>query len=136
VDFRAQAAHHRRGRGTQEREARRVDFNSELETHLKAMQARRAPDSQRLFPSPPNEAKRDEHAKTFRESLLLTRAASGWICPDCKKVMFSKETPKACPQCQGTHLEAKERALPEHLQRLGFHDCRHHFHQLRRDERN
>jgi len=24
-------------------------------------------------------------------------------------------------------LEAKERALPEHLQRFGFHDCRHHF---------
>jgi integrase len=24
-------------------------------------------------------------------------------------------------------LEARERALPEHLQRFGFHDCRHHF---------
>ena len=24
-------------------------------------------------------------------------------------------------------MEAKERALPEHLQRFGFHDCRHHF---------
>jgi integrase len=111
---------------TKNREARRVDFNAELETHLKAMQTRRAPDSQWLFPSPQH-GERDEHAKTFRESLLLTRAASGWICLDCKKVTFSKETPKACPQCQGTRLEAKEQALPEHLQRFGFHDCRHHF---------
>ena len=111
---------------TKNREARRVDFNAELETHLKAMHARRAPDSQWIFPSP-QRGKRDEHAKTFRESLLLTRATPGWICQDCKKVTFSKETPKTCPQCQGTRLEAKERALPEHLQRFGFHDCRHHF---------
>ncbi len=111
---------------TKNREARRVDFNAELETHLKAMQTRRAPDSQWLFPSP-QRGERDEHAKTFRESLLLTRAASGWICLDCKKVTFSKETPKACPQCQGARLEAKEPVLPEHLQRFGFHDCRHHF---------
>jgi integrase len=111
---------------TKNREARRVDFNAELETHLKAMQARRAPDSQWVFPSP-QRGERDEHAKTFRESLLLTRTVSGWTCLDCKKVTFSKETPKACPQCQGARLEAKERALPEHLQRFGFHDCRHHF---------
>jgi integrase len=111
---------------TKNREARRVDFNAQLEAHLKAMQTRRAPDSQWLFPSP-QRGERDEHAKTFRESLLLARTASGWICQGCKKAMFGKVKPKACPQCQGKRLEAKERALPEHLQRFGFHDCRHHF---------
>ena len=34
------------------RKARVVDFNAELEAHLKAMVPRRAPDSQWLFPSP------------------------------------------------------------------------------------
>ena len=111
---------------TKNREARRVDFNAELETHLKAMHARRAPDSQWLFPSP-QRGDQDERAKTFRESLLLTRAVSGCVCQDCKQIMCGQETPKACPRCQGTRLEAKERALPEHLQRFGFHDCRHHF---------
>ena len=111
---------------TKNREARRVDFNAELETHLKAMHARRAPDSQWLFPSP-QRGDQDERAKTFRESLLLTRAVSGCVCQDCKQIMCGQEIPKACPRCQGTRLEAKERALPEHLQRFGFHDCRHHF---------
>lgn len=111
---------------TKNREARRVDFNAELETHLKAMHARRAPDSQWLFPSP-QRGERDERAKTFRESLLLTRAAAGWSCLDCDKLTFGQEAPRICPQCEGTRLEAKDRALPEHLQRFGFHDCRHHF---------
>jgi integrase len=111
---------------TKNREARRVDFNTELETHLKAMHARRAPDSQWLFPSP-QRGDRDERAKTFRESLLLTRAVAGVACQDCDRLAFGPEVPKACPQCQGARLEAKERALPEHLQRFGFHDCRHHF---------
>ena len=111
---------------TKNREARRVDFNAELETHLKAMQDRRAPDSKWLFPSPQRGA-RDERAKSLRESLLLTRAASGCICQDCKRTGFGKETPKACPHCQGKRLEHKEQVLPDHLQKFGFHDCRHHF---------
>ena len=111
---------------TKNREARRVDFNSALEAHLRDMHSRRAPDSQWMFPSP-QRGERDERAKTFRESLLLTRAVSGWTCQDCGKVLFGKEAPKACPYCQGTQLEAKSQALPEHLQRFGFHDCRHHF---------
>ena len=57
-------------------EARRVDFNPELENHLKAMHARRAPDSQWLFPSP-QRGERDERARTFRESLKLARKAAG-----------------------------------------------------------
>jgi len=69
----------------------------------------------------------DERAKTFRESLLLTRAVPGFGCKDCEQVMFGKEPPKACPRCQGTRLEGKERVLPEYLQHFGFHDCRNHF---------
>jgi integrase len=99
---------------TKNREARRVDFNAELETHLKAMHARRAPDSQWLFPSP-QRGDQDARAKTFRESLLLTRAVPGCICQDCKQISFGRETPKACPQCHSTRLEARERALQEHL---------------------
>ncbi len=112
---------------TKNREARRVDFNAELETHLKAMHARRAPDSQWLFPSPQRGDQDDDRAKTFRESLLLTRAVSGCICLDCKRITFGKELLEARPQCQGTRLEHKEKVLPDHLQKFGFHDCRHHF---------
>jgi integrase len=111
---------------TKNREARRVDFNAELEIHLKAMHARRAPDSQWLFPSP-QRGDQDDRAQTLRESLLLTRAVSGCICQDCKQIKFGKETPEACPQCQSTRLEPKEKALPVHFQKFGFHDCRHHF---------
>ena len=111
---------------TKNREVRRVDFNTELETHLKAMHARRAPDSQWLFPSP-QRGDQDDRAKTFRESLLLTRAVSGCICQDCEKITFCKETPKACPQCESTRFEYKEKVLPDHFQKFGFHDCRHHF---------
>ena len=111
---------------TKNREARRVDLNAELEIHLKAMHARRAPDSQWLFPSP-QRGDQDDRAKTFRESLLLTRAVSGCICQDCKQIKFGKETLQACPECQSTRLEHKEKVLPDHLQKFGFHDCRHHF---------
>jgi len=56
--------------------ARVVNFNENLEKHLKDMQSRRAPDSQWLFPSP-QRGKKDIHAKTFRESLNLARAKAG-----------------------------------------------------------
>jgi integrase len=111
---------------TKNREARRVDFNPALETHLQAMQERRAPDSQWMFPSP-QRGKQDDRAQTLRESLLLTRDASGYICQDCKHIEFGEGKPKACPHCRRLRLEFKEKVLPEHLQRFGFHDCRHHF---------
>jgi integrase len=111
---------------TKNREARHMDFNSELEIHLKAMHARRAPDSQWVFPSP-QRGERDERAKTFRESLLLARAVSGWLCQQCSKITFAKDLPTACPHCHSQRLQHKEHVLPDHLQRLGFHDCRHHF---------
>ena len=58
------------------REARAVDLNAELRAVLEDMETRKAPDCAWLFPSP-QRGERDEHARTFRESLLLTREAAG-----------------------------------------------------------
>jgi integrase len=58
---------------------RYVDFNSELEAHLKDMAARRAPDSEWLFPSP-QRGKTDKPTKTFRESFLLAREKAKLGC--------------------------------------------------------
>ena len=111
---------------TKNREARHVDFHPEMEAHLKAMHTRRAQDSRWLFPSP-QRGDRDDRAKTFREALLLTRAASGWVCGECNEVTFDQTAPKACPQCQSARLQLRQPALPEHLRGIGFHDLRHHF---------
>ena len=56
--------------------ARVVDFNPELEAHLKTMRSGRAPDTNWLFPSP-QRGKQDIPAKSFRETLLLARTAAG-----------------------------------------------------------
>jgi integrase len=61
---------------TKNREARHVDLNPPLESHLREMFSRRAPDSQWMFPSP-QRGDKDERAKTFRESLLLARKSQG-----------------------------------------------------------
>jgi integrase len=90
---------------TKNREARRVDFNAELETHLKAMKTAVRRIQNGCFPVR-NAASEDERAKTFRESLLLTRAVPGYVVRTAK-IMFGNETPKACPHCQGTRLEAQ-----------------------------
>ena len=55
--------------------ARHVDFNPDLERHLRAMWDRRAPDSQWLFPSP-QRGPQDIPAKTLRESFKLARKAA------------------------------------------------------------
>jgi integrase len=52
-----------------------VDFNPKLAAHLRDMETRRAPDSQWLFPSP-QRGNKNIHAKSFRESLNLTRKAA------------------------------------------------------------
>lgn len=57
---------------TKNGEARTVDFNPKLKAHLLDMKARRAPDSQWLFPSP-QRGEKDIHAMSFRESLELAR---------------------------------------------------------------
>lgn len=58
------------------RESRAVDLNAQLRSLLEDMAIRKAPDSVWLFPSP-QRGERDEHARTFRESLLLAREAAG-----------------------------------------------------------
>ena len=61
-------------------EARSVEFNDKLGALLGDMKKRRAPDCSWLFPSP-QRGFRDDHARTFRESLLLARKAAGlaWV---------------------------------------------------------
>ena len=56
--------------------ARVVNFNDNLESHLKDMHSRKAPDSAYLFPSP-QRGKGDKPAKTFKETLNLARAKAG-----------------------------------------------------------
>ncbi|MEN9574805.1 MAG: hypothetical protein RL514_2660 [Verrucomicrobiota bacterium] len=72
--------------------ARVVDFNPRLKEHLQDMHRRRVPDSGWLFPSP-QRGERDERAKTFRESLLLARAAAGlpeFGFHDCRHFFISR----------------------------------------------
>jgi integrase len=57
------------------RQWRIVDFNPDLEKHLKDMESRKAPDSDWLFPSP-RRGKEDRPIKSFRESLILARNAA------------------------------------------------------------
>jgi len=59
---------------------RYVDFNAELETHLKEMEIQRVPDSDWLFPSP-RRGENDRAAKTLRESFKLARenCELGWV---------------------------------------------------------
>jgi len=60
--------------------ARYVDFNPELEAHLKEMAVRRAPDSDWIFPSP-QRGKSDKPAKTFRDSFAVARKKANldWV---------------------------------------------------------
>lgn len=59
---------------------RHVDFNLDLETHLREMAERRAPDSQWLFPSP-QRGQTDKPVKTLRESFAVARRNAGvdWV---------------------------------------------------------
>jgi integrase len=61
-------------------ESRTVEFNPKLGALLREMHTRRAPDCSWLFPSP-RRGTRDEHARSFRESLKIARAAAGlpWV---------------------------------------------------------
>ena len=52
VDFAEAKLHIGRDGQSKNREAREVEFNPDLELHLRSMLARRAPDSEWLFPSP------------------------------------------------------------------------------------
>jgi integrase len=107
------------------RQARHVDFNARLEVHLKEMFGRRQPDSQWLFPSP-QRGDNDVPARTYMESLRLTRQASGGTCQDCQRMAFGADAVK-CSHCGSERLEKQARLLPPKLQKFGFHDLRHHF---------
>jgi integrase len=61
---------------TKNRLARMVDFNPNLEAHLKAMHQRRAPDTQWLFPSP-QRGNQDISVRSFRETLRMARKEVG-----------------------------------------------------------
>jgi len=80
VDFDAQHVTIGTDGAAKNSEWRTVDFNPQLAALLRDMAERRAPDCSWLFPSP-QRGPRDEHAKTFRESLLLARKAAGleWV---------------------------------------------------------
>lgn len=80
VDFKAQQVTIGTGGASKNSEWRTVDFNPQLGALLRDMAKRRAPDCSWLFPSP-QRGQRDEHAKTFRESLILARKAAGleWV---------------------------------------------------------
>lgn len=58
------------------RKWRVVDFNPDLEAHLKDMDSRKDPKSKWIFPSP-RRGKEDRPVKEFRESLMLARNAAG-----------------------------------------------------------
>ncbi|HXT40743.1 MAG TPA: tyrosine-type recombinase/integrase [Candidatus Angelobacter sp.] len=107
------------------REARHVDFNPRLETHLKEMWSRRQPDSQWLFPSP-QRGDRDISTKTLMESLRLTRNAAGCVCQRCQRLTVGAAI-RHCAHCKSRRVERREKVLPDKLRKFGFHDLRHHF---------
>src|SRR6202011_1853729 len=80
VDFERQRVTIGADRLTKNWESRTVEFNPQLGALLREMHERRAPDCSWLFPSP-RRGSSDEHAKSFRESLKITRAAAGlqWV---------------------------------------------------------
>lgn len=61
---------------TKNRDPRVVDFNPDLEAHLRDMQTRRTPDSEWLFPSP-QRGESDRAGKTFTQSLRIVRKLVG-----------------------------------------------------------
>jgi integrase len=75
IDFERERVTIGADRLTKNLESRTVEFNPRLGALLREMHARRAPDCSWLFPSP-RRGTRDEHARSFRESLKLARAVA------------------------------------------------------------
>jgi integrase len=80
VDFKRERVTIGAVRLTKNWESRTVEFNPQLGALLREMHRRRARDCTWLFPSP-QRGPRDEHAKSFRESLKIARKAAGleWV---------------------------------------------------------
>lgn len=107
------------------REPRHVDFNPQLEAHLREMQKRRQPDTQWLFPSP-QRGDADLPSLTFMESLRLTREAQEIRCRQCGWSAVNAKD-KKCPKCDSEDFETTPLVRQPKLKRFGFHDLRHHF---------
>ena len=80
VDFENERVSIGAGGVSKNHEEREVEFNDRLGALLREMSTRRAPDCSWLFPSP-QRGQRDEHARTFRESLRLVRKKANleWV---------------------------------------------------------
>lgn len=73
-------------------EARSVDFNGDLEKHLRDMEKRRAPDSEFVFPSPRRGEKKDLHAMTFNKTIREARVKANvpdFTCHLCRHYFAS-----------------------------------------------
>jgi integrase len=107
------------------REPRYVDLNPQLKAHLQDMRKRRQPDSQWLFPSP-QRGDADISARTFMESLRLTRQAKETSCQHCDWKSVNTTLEK-CPECGSGKLDSRGLLAKGKLPKFGFHDLRHHF---------
>ena len=75
-NFTASAMHIGTGGTSKNRGSRSLDFNPQLESLLRELHVRRAPDSSFLFPSP-QRGEKDIPAKSLRESFKIVRVAAG-----------------------------------------------------------
>jgi integrase len=92
VDFERKQIHFGADGLSKNGEARAVDFNPKLEKHLKAMQRRRAPDSDFLFPSRQRSEDQDLHSITFNKTIRDARVAAGvpdFTCHMCRHFFAS-----------------------------------------------
>lgn len=92
VDFERKQIHFGADGLSKNGEARAVDFNPKLETHLRNMASRRAPDSEFLFPSRRRCEDNDLPSKTFNMTLRTARAAAGvphFTCHMCRHFFAS-----------------------------------------------
>jgi integrase len=80
VDFQRERITIGADRLSKNHESRTVEFNPKLRDHMLHMKRNRAPDSSWLFPSP-RRGTRDEHARSFRESLKIARKPANleWV---------------------------------------------------------
>lgn len=73
-------------------ESRAVDFNSRLESHLRDMEKRRAPESNFLFPSPKRNEHKTDHAITFNKTIRDARVKAkvkDFTCHLCRHYFAS-----------------------------------------------
>lgn len=73
-------------------EARAVDFNSRLETHLLEMKTRRVPDSEFLFPAPRRSKDESPHAMSFNKTIREVRVKANvpdFTCHMCRHYFAS-----------------------------------------------